>query len=127
LVDRCRSVWLPSGAASIMDRVRREAEPAEPLMLWPDRDDQAFMSSEQRLLDAVASGMLDAHLVAIADAVWARRVLLDTVRSANAVAQLCVGDTVAFNRQIRPKYLLHEIATVLELEDHYSCAAARKR
>jgi hypothetical protein len=80
------------------------------------------MSSEQRLLDAVASGMLDAHLVAIADAVWARRVLLDTVRSANAVAQLCVGDTVAFNRQIRPKYLLHEIATVLELEDHWVAA-----
>ncbi|MDQ6731257.1 MAG: hypothetical protein M3022_13430 [Actinomycetota bacterium] len=88
-------------------------------MLWPDHDDDPLALPEQSLLDAVASGALDAHLAAIADAVRARRVLLETIRSANAVAELCVGDTVMLNRQIRPRYLRHEIATVLELDDHW--------
>jgi hypothetical protein len=120
-VDRPVSSRLgePSGVPSTIDGVQREAVPVQPSMLWPDHDNQALKPAERQLLDAVASGALDAHLVAIADAVQARRALLDTVRSANVVAELCLGDTVMFNREIRPRYLQHEIATVLELEDHW--------
>jgi hypothetical protein len=100
-----------------MDRVQPEAAHRDLSMLWSDHEDGALKSPEQQLLDAVASGALDAHLVAIADAVQARRVLLDMARSANAVAELCVGDTVMFNREIRPRYLQQELGTVLELED----------
>jgi hypothetical protein len=88
----------PSGVPSTIDGVQREAVPVQPSMLWPDHDNQALKPAERQLLDAVASGALDAHLVAIADAVQARRALLDTVRSANVVAELCLGDTVMFNR-----------------------------
>jgi hypothetical protein len=86
-------------------------------MLWPDHDNQALKPAERQLLDAVASGALDAHLVAIADAVQARRALLDTVRSANVVAELCLGDTVMFNREIRPRYL-----QLCPQNDHSFCA-----
>jgi hypothetical protein len=88
-------------------------------MLWPDSDDQQLKVPERQLLDAIASGALDAHLVAIADAVHARRELLHTVRSATALAKLCVGDTVMFNRYARPRYLEHEAATITELDDHW--------
>ena len=74
-------------------------------MLWPGHDDAALKSPEQQLLDAVASGALDAQLDAIADAVHVRQALLETVRSADAIAALCPGDTVMFNREIRPRYL----------------------
>jgi hypothetical protein len=70
-------------------------------------------------LDAIASGELDEHLVAIADAVRARRELLHTVNSATAIAQLCVGDTVMFNRRIRPRYLEHELAVFSELDPRW--------
>jgi hypothetical protein len=70
-------------------------------------------------LDAIASGELDEHLVAIADAVRARRELLRTVNSATAIAQLCVGDAVMFNRRIRPRYLEHELAVVTELDPRW--------
>jgi hypothetical protein len=88
-------------------------------MLWPGHDDAALKSPEQQLLDAVASGALDAQLDAIAEAIHVRQVLLDTVRSANVMAALHPGDTVMFNREIRPRYLQHEIGTVLELEEHW--------
>jgi hypothetical protein len=88
-------------------------------MLWPDHDDRALKSPEHQLLDAVASGALDAHLGAIADAVLARRALLDAVRAAGAIAEFCPGDTVMFNWEIPPRYLQHELATVLELDDHW--------
>jgi hypothetical protein len=82
-------------------------------MLWPGHEDAALKSPEQQLLNAVASGALDAHL----DAIHVRQALLDTVRSANVMAALHPGDTVMFNREIRPRYLQHEIGTVLELEE----------
>lgn len=88
-------------------------------MLWPEPDDQQLETSERQLLDAIASGALDQHLVAIADAIGARRELLRTVRSATAIAQLCVGDTVMFNTSIRPRYLRHEPAVITELDDHW--------
>jgi hypothetical protein len=48
---------------------------------------------ERQLLAAITTGELDEQLVAIADAVHARRQLLHTVRSAYAIAELCVGGT----------------------------------
>jgi hypothetical protein len=88
-------------------------------MLWPDSHDQPPKDPEQQLLDAIASGALDQHLVAIADAVHARRELLHAVRSVKAMAEFCVGDTVRFTRRVRPRYLEHELAVIEELEDHW--------
>jgi hypothetical protein len=88
-------------------------------MLWPEQDDQQLKASERQLLDAIAGGALDQHLVAIADAIDARRELLHTVRSATAIAQFCVGETVMFNASIRPRYLRHEAAVITEFDDHW--------
>jgi hypothetical protein len=99
--------------------MRAEGDHAPQSVLWPEHDDQQLKQPEQQLLDTIASGALDQHLVAIADAVHARRELLHTVRSATALAELCVGDTVMFNRKIRPRYLEHEIAKITELDDHW--------
>jgi hypothetical protein len=85
-------------------------------MLWSEREDRSLKAPERGLLDAIAAGELDDHLVAIADAVHARRELLHTVNSAAAIAELCVGDEVMFNRRIRPRYLEHELATITELD-----------
>lgn len=74
---------------------------------------------ERQLLDAIAGGELDQHLVAIGDAVAARRELLHTVSSAAALAKLCVGDAVMFNHRVRPRYLEHELAVITELGDRY--------
>jgi hypothetical protein len=88
-------------------------------MLWPKAEDQPLKAPERQLLDAIASGELDQHLVAIADAVRARRELLHTVRSASAIAEFCVGDTVMFTGAIRPRYLEHEAAVITDLDDHW--------
>jgi hypothetical protein len=48
---------------------------------------------ERLLLDAIA----DDHLTALAEAVDARRRLLYTVRSATALATLCIGDYLRIN------------------------------
>jgi hypothetical protein len=109
----------PSGVASIMDCVQPGRAHGQPSMLWPNHDDQALKSPEQQFLDAVASGALDTHLDAIADAIVARQALLEAVRAAGAIAEFCLGDTVMFNREIRPRYLQNELATVLELDDHW--------
>lgn len=45
--------------------------------------------------------------------------MLHTVDSATAIATLCVGDTVVFNRRIRPRYLEHEAALVIDLDAHW--------
>ena len=86
-------------------------------MLWPEIEDRP-KDPERQLLDAIAAGELDEHLVAIADAVHPRRQLLLTVRSAKAIAELCVGDTVMFTNRIRPRYLGHELAEVTEGDAH---------
>ena len=70
------------------------------------------------LLDAIAAGELDEHLVALADAVRARRALMHTVRSANAIAELCIGDPVRINRNVRPGYLHGEHGVIVDLDDH---------
>lgn len=40
-----------------------------------------------------------------------------TEQLAWALAQLCVGDTLIFNRRVRPRYLEHELAVVTEVDD----------
>ncbi len=86
--------------------------------LWSQTQDRHLKDSERQLLDAITAGELDEHLVAIADAVHARRHLLHTVRAARTIAELCVGDTVMFTNLIRPRYLEHELAEVTAVDDH---------
>jgi hypothetical protein len=72
---------------------------------------------ERLLLEAIAAGELDSHLTAIADAVDARRYLLHTVRSATALAELCIGDVVRINHTVSPQYLYGAYATIVEIDD----------
>jgi hypothetical protein len=72
---------------------------------------------ERSLLDAIADGRLDDHLTAMADAVHARRLLLHTVRSATALASLCVGDIVRFNHNVSPRYLDGRAGTIVDVDD----------
>jgi hypothetical protein len=82
---------------------RPRASPAEP---------------ERLLLDQIAAGALDPHLVAIADAIDARQQLLDTINSAKALAMLNVGDRVRFNHHTRPQYLRGVEGVIVELDQH---------
>jgi len=86
-------------------------------MLWPELEDRRLKDPDRQLLDAIAAGELDEHLVAIADAVGARQELLHTVRSAKAIAEFCVGDTVMFTNRIRPRYLEGELAPTRRFHD----------
>jgi hypothetical protein len=70
------------------------------------------------LLDQIAAGELDAHLVAIAEAVRARHELLHTVDSQKALAMLSVGDRVRINRHASPRYLHGVQGVVVELDQH---------
>ena len=72
---------------------------------------------ERLLLDAIGAGELDRHLTAIADAVHARRYLLHTVRSATALAELCIGDVVRINHTVSPQYLHGAYATIVAIDD----------
>ncbi len=74
-------------------------------------------SPECSLLDALAAGDLDDHLTALADAIHARHHLLHTVRSATALAQLCVGDHVRINHTVSPRYLHGLQGRVIALDD----------
>lgn len=96
--------------------MRTDTDQDTPAMLWPEAEDRRLKDPERQLLEAIAAGELDEHLVAIADAVHARRRLLHTVRSAQAIAELCVGDTVMFTDRIRPRYLEHELAEITEID-----------
>lgn len=60
---------------------------------------------------------LDDHLAALAEAVDARRRLLHTVRSATALATLCVGDRVCINDAVRPRHLAGMRRTVVNMDD----------
>jgi len=73
---------------------------------------------ERLLLDQIAAGELDPHLVAIAEAVHARHELLHTVNSQKALAMLCVGDRVRINHHASPQYLHGVHGIVTELDSH---------
>ena len=107
----------PSAWAAKMLAMNAARDMSDPQILWSGSEDRALKVPERQLLDAIASGELDDHLVAIADAVRARRELLHTVRSATAIAQLCVGDNVMFTGSVRPRYLEHELAVITGLEE----------
>ena len=66
--------------------------------------------TERSLLEAIAAGELDDHLGALAGAVEARRQLLLTVRSATALATLCLGDVVRITERVSPRYLVASMA-----------------
>jgi hypothetical protein len=68
------------------------------------------------LLDQIASGELDAHLVVIAEAIRARHELLHTINSQRALAMLTVGDRVRINRHASPRYLHGVHGVVVELD-----------
>lgn len=70
------------------------------------------------MLDAIAGGELDEHLAALADAVGARMHLLHTVKHANALAQLCLGDEVRVNHTVKPRYLHGVCGRILAIEGH---------
>lgn len=85
----------------------------------PSRDPRPSEPEPERLLlDQIAAGELDTHLVAIADAIHARLELLPTVNSAKALAMLNVGDRVRFNHHTRPQYLRGAQGVVIELDQH---------
>jgi hypothetical protein len=72
---------------------------------------------ERLLLEAIADGELDDHLGALADAVHARRHLLHTVRTATALADLCVGDQVRINTTIKPRYLHGVHGKIIDIDE----------
>jgi hypothetical protein len=76
-----------------------------------------LLARERSLLDAIVDGELDDHLTALAEAVDARRRLLQTVRSATALATLCVGDEVRINHAVSPRYLAGLQGTVIDIDD----------
>jgi hypothetical protein len=78
------------------------------------------------LLDQIADGELDPHLVAIAAAVRARHELLHTVNSQKALATLCVGDLVRINRHASPQYLHGVHGVVTDLDGHTAVVSVHR-
>jgi hypothetical protein len=74
------------------------------------------MPEPRPLLDQLAAGDLDAHLVAIAEAVAARLQLLRTVTAQEALAMLNVGDPVRVNHHATLRYLHGVLGVVVELD-----------
>ncbi len=107
-----------SDVATSFDAVATAAGEKSQAALWAEVSDRSPSAPERLLLDAIAAGELDEHLVALADAVRARRALLHTVRSANAIAELCIGDSVRINRNARHGYLHGEGGVIVDLDDH---------
>ena len=70
------------------------------------------------MLDQIATGELDPHLTAIAEAIRARFDLLQTINSARALAQLKIGDRVRINQHASPRYLHGIQGTIVHLDDH---------
>ena len=106
----------PMGATSFDVVATVAGEKSQPA-LWSELSGPSSSAPERLLLDAIAAGELDEHLVALADAVHARRVLLHTVGSANALAELCIGDPVRINDNVRPAYLHGEHGVIIDLHD----------
>jgi len=104
-------------------RSRRRTRPQPQAQLPPPRpatspSPHPPVEPEQLLLDQIAAGGLDAHLVAVAEAVHARHELLRTVNSQKALAMLNVGDRVRINHQASPRYLHGVHGVVVELDQH---------
>jgi len=72
---------------------------------------------ERSLLDAIAAGELDPHLVGLAQGINARLDLLHTIRAVDALARLNVGDHVRINDRARPRYLHGVQGTIVAVDD----------
>jgi hypothetical protein len=104
-----------------VSNTRRQRRP--PLVSLPTPASQTTLlpgapEPEPLLLDQIATGELDAHLVAIAEAVRARHELLHTINSQKALAMLSVGDPVRINHHASPRYLHGIRGVVVELDQH---------
>ncbi|MCA1697821.1 MAG: hypothetical protein LC790_02520 [Actinobacteria bacterium] len=99
-------------------RVQRQLPPpAAGARRATPRPPTAPAAPERLLLEAIAAGELDDHLAALGDAIHARHHLVQTVRSATALAGLCVGDQVRINHTISPRYLHGLQGRIVELDD----------
>ena len=100
-------------------RNRGQERPQPPRPAISPSPGAAVEPDERLLLDQIASGELDAHLPAIAEALRARYDLLQTVNSQKALAMLNVGDRVRINHHASPRYL-HGVdgVVVVELDQH---------
>ena len=83
--------------------------------------------SERLLLDQIAAGELDVHLVAIAEAVRARHEPLHTINSQKALAMLAVGDRVRINHNASPRYLHGVHGVVVELDQHAAVVCVHRQ
>jgi hypothetical protein len=92
---------------------RQPAAPSAPRSAPSSQD----TGPERLLLDQIASGELDPHLTAIAEAIRARYELLQTIGSAKALAELGVGDRVRINHHASPRYLHGIHGTIIHLDD----------
>lgn len=104
------------GRKSKSSRPQRRARSASPPAPQPAPDPHEAQP-ERSLLDRIAAGELDPHLIAIAEAIRARSELLETVASAEALAELRVGDRVRINHRATPRYLHGIEGAVLALDD----------
>jgi hypothetical protein len=104
----------------VSKRSRRRQHPYRPPAALPAPPPQAASTPEPErlLLDQIAAGELDAHLVAIAEAVHARHELLHTVNSQKALAMLSAGDRVRINHHASPRYLHGVHGVVTEVDAH---------
>jgi hypothetical protein len=99
-------------------RQRQLHSPRPTRVSEPPGDPVEPVEPERLLLDQIAAGALDPHLVAIADAVRARRELLHTITSHKALAMLSVGDPVQINHHASPRYLHGVHGVVVEVDHH---------
>jgi hypothetical protein len=102
-------------------RSRRRADGQAQPQLQPPRPVSSAAGRaaepEQLLLDQIGAGKLDPHLTAIAEAIRARYDLLQAISSANALAQLNIGDRVRINQRASPRYLHGIQGIVVDLDE----------
>lgn len=87
------------------------------LVAAPAPRPKAPTDPKSTLLDRIAAGELDPHLTQVAEAIRARFDLLQTVKSAKALAQLNIGDRVRINEHASPRYLHGLHGTIVDLDE----------
>ena len=98
-------------------RPHRRPPPAGPTLTPIASAPPTAPDPQRLLLDQIAAGALDAHLVAIAEAVRGRYELLQTISSHKALAGLNVGDRVRINHHATPRYLHGIQGVIVELDE----------
>ncbi len=101
------------GKKSRRSRQARQSAPPPPRPA-PDAGERG---PKRLLVDQIASGALDPHLSQIAEAICARSLLLQTIASTKALAELTVGDRIRINSQATPRYLHGIEGTVVEVDE----------